>query len=562
MKQLFIILTCFLLTSFAFGQTEPAVYKVRFTDKGISEYSISRPSEFLSLKSIERRLAQQIPLTETDLPVNPDYLEMIASAGAEIIYTSKWLNIAIIRVPDQTILNKISKNEFIREISPADYLFKKHVASNSKSYFETERIEKLSSKSKPAQLKNGRSLDYGFSLNQAQMIAVDELHNLGFTGNGMTIAVIDAGFNSANVLAVFDSLRLNGQILGTRDFVVPGNDVYNNAISTHGMMVLSTMGGNLPGLLIGTAPKASYWLLRSEDALAEYLMEEYYWVNAAEYADSLGADIINSSLGYTEFDNPEENHTYEDMDGNTAIVTIGADIAASKGILVVNSAGNSGSSEWLYIGAPADGDSVFTIGAVDSNGVYASFSSIGPTSDGRIKPDITAQGVNTIVATIPSGIAGGSGTSFSSPVIAGASACLWQANPTFSNIDLLNAIKMSGSQSSSPDNFKGWGIPNFILASSLLTSSIQKLMDPFTGLSAYPIPFNGKINIEIVASMNLMVDIKIINSIGSSLAQMEGVQLNKGKNLIVFNKLERLPKGIYMLQISDGYNVITEKIVK
>lgn len=562
MKQLFIIITCCLLTSFAFGQTEPAVYKVKFTDKGISAYSISRPAEFLSLKSIERRIAQKIPLTETDLPVNPDYLDLIKSAGAEIIYTSKWMNIAIIRVANQTILNKISKNEFIRDISPADFLFQQHVTSNRKPYFESENVKKLTPEREPAHLKNGQSLDYGFSLNQAQMIAVDQLHNLGFTGNGMTIAVIDAGFNSANVLEAFDSLRSNGQILGTRDFVVPGNDVYNNAISAHGMMVLSTMGGNLPGLLIGTAPKASYWLLRSEDALAEYVMEEYYWVNAAEYADSVGADIINSSLGYTVFDNPDENHTYQDMDGNTAVVTIGADIAASKGILVVNSAGNSGGSEWLYIGAPADGDSVFTIGAVDPGGVYASFSSIGPTSDGRIKPDVTAQGLNTVVATIPSGVAGGSGTSFSSPVIAGASACLWQANPTFTNMEVLNAIKMSGSQSSSPDNYKGWGIPNFVLASNLLTSSIVKQIDPFAGLNAYPIPFTGKVNIEVEASMNLLVDIKIINSNGSSLAMMKGIQLNKGKNLIVFNKLEKLPKGIYMLQISDGYYVITEKIVK
>jgi len=520
--------------------------------------------EFLSTKSVERRLLQQIPLTESDLPVNPDYLKSIRSSGGEILYKSKWLNLIIIKVTNKASIEKISKNPFVKEIKPADHLYTHHASNRKNPYFDTESVKKIAVKQGADDFKSGRAFDYGQSFNQSQMIAVDQLHNMGFTGRGMTIAVLDAGFNSVNTLAAFDSLRTNAQILGTKDFVTPGNDVYNTSISTHGMMVLSIMGGNLPGQLIGTAPKASYWLLRSEDGRPdfEYVIEEYYWVNAAEYADSVGADIINSSLGYTTFLNPAEDHTYEDMDGNTTVVTIGADMAASKGILVVNSAGNSGNNEWQYIGAPADGDSVFTIGAVDPAGVYAGFSSRGPTSDGRIKPDVTAQGVSTIVATIPSGVAGGSGTSFSSPVIAGASACLWQANPTFTNMELLNAIRMSSSQSATPDNFKGWGIPNFLLANNLLTSSLLVLTEPFSGLNAYPVPFVGKINIEVESSSWRIVDLKIYNSVGSSVAEMEGVELSKGKNLIVFNKLERIPKGIYMLQLSDGYYVTTAKIIK
>lgn len=562
MKQLITIFLTLWLSASVYAQSTSALYRVRFIDKGNSSYSVSRPSEFLSDKSIERRLLQQIPLNESDLPINPDFIIALKNSGAEIIYTSKWLNLAIIKTDNKSVIEKIMQKPFIKEIEPVDHLFHKQGHLKRKPFFDPEGVGKVSSRLKISGNKSANAFDYGASLNQAEMIKIDQLHNLGFTGHGMTIAVIDGGFNSVNIMAAFDSIRLNGQILGTKDFVQPGNSVYGTNMSTHGTMVLSTIGGYLPGQIVGTAPKASYWLLRSEDVLAEYLMEEYYWVNAAEYADSVGADIINSSLGYTVFDNPTENHTYNDMDGNTTIVTNGADMAASKGILVVNSAGNSGNSEWHYIGAPADGDSVLTIGAVDPTGAYASFSSVGPTSDGRIKPDVTAQGSNTIVAIVPSGIASGSGTSFSSPIIAGAAACLWQANPTYSNMELVNAIRMSGSQSNSPDNLKGWGIPNFMLANNLLTTYMLQKTETFTGLRIYPIPFSNKINIEIESTYWTTVDIKIANSIGYTVAEMKGVELNKGVNLIVFNKLEQLPLGIYMVHISDGNFVAAEKIIK
>lgn len=559
------ILTLFLtiwLSINVSAQSEPTYYQIKFVDKSNSTYSLSRPYEFLSNRSVERRLIQQIALSESDLPINPEYLSVLMSNGAEILYSSKWLNLVIVKIASKNDLNKIADNQFIKEVKPADNFFNRKTSHKKKDHFEVEVLKTHKSKASQLENKSGLTYNYGASLNQVQMIGIDQLHNLGFNGHGVKIAVIDGGFNSVNTLTVFDSLRLNGQIIGTKDFVEPGNDVYGSLMSTHGMMVLSTMGGYLPGQLIGTAPKASYLLLRSEDVNAEYLMEEYYWVNAAEYADSVGVDIINSSLGYTEFDNGTGDHTYADMDGNTTIVTIGADMAASKGILVVNSAGNSGDYPWHYIGAPADGDSVFSIGAVDQAGVYASFSSVGPTSDGRIKPDVTAQGVNTIVATFPSGIAAGSGTSFSSPVIAGAAACLLQANPTFNNFELMTAIRNSGSQSSNPDNFKGWGIPDFVLANNLLTSTFTEIKETLSGLIAYPIPFNNRITIEVESDSWLIANIKIISSLGSPLAEIKGIEINKGKNLIAFNKLDRLPKGIYMLQISDGYNSITKKIVK
>ena len=556
------ILFFLLLSLFVSGQSAGSWYKVRFTDKGQSPYSISRPAEFLSQRSIERRLSQQIPLNESDLPVNPEYIQAVLKTGAKIVYTSKWLNLIIIETQDNNIVNNLKQNRFISSIEPANQYFIKKQQSKKKMFFETEAIEKFNPRLQVRSPKDSHLMDYGAAFNQVSMINIDEMHALGFTGKGVTMAVIDGGFNSADVMVAFDSIRMGGQVLGTRDFVQPGNNVYGTSMSSHGTMVLSTIAANMPGQIIGTAPKATFWLLRSEDVLAEYLMEEYYWVNAAEFADSVGADIINSSLGYTTFDNPSENHTYDDMDGNTTVVTIGADMAASKGILVVNSAGNSGDSQWHYIGAPADGDSVLTVGAVNQNGAYASFSSVGPTSDGRIKPDVTAQGQNTVVAIVPSGIAQGSGTSFSSPIIAGAAACLWQANPSYSNMELLNAIRMSGSLSSSPDNQKGWGIPDFMLANNLLTTTQYQMADPFQKLRVYPIPFSSNINIELESTKWLMVDLLITNSTGKVVSEMKGVEINKGLNLIVFNKIDRLPLGVYMVHITDGTFSVAHKLIK
>lgn len=553
------VLVSFLTLSVS-AQKAKSYYMLKLNDKSNSSYSISDPSAFLSAKSIERRLVQRIPVNETDLPVSPAYLEQIKAAGAEVVYISKWLNTVIIHTDEATLKGVIASKPFILDVKEADHLYRNRVQHNRKAHFENERLERISNRHK--QFKSTGAFNYGPSGNQTQMINIDQLHNQGFTGKGITIGVIDAGFNSVNTLAAFDSIRANGQILGTRDFVQPGNNVYATNISTHGMMVLSTMGGNLPGQIIGTAPHASYWLLRSEDATAEYLMEEYYWVNAAEFADSVGVDVINSSLGYNTFDNPAENHTYADMDGNTTPVTIGADMAAAKGILVVNSAGNSGSGQWQFITAPADGDSVFTIGAVDANGLYASFSSRGPTSDGRIKPEVTAQGQSTIVATIPSGVAGGSGTSFSSPIIAGAAACLWQANPTMSNMDLMHAIKMSASQASNPDNKKGWGIPNFLLANNLLTNSLIQIKHHPHSVKTFPNPFSSYINVEITTDQSIVVDIRVINSKGTEVAAMNGIEISKGKNLVVLQNLDRLSNGIYMIKVSDGYFVSASKVIK
>ena len=557
-----LFLIFFILSGSSYAQE--SYFKVRFTDKQ-SSYDISRPAEFLSEKSIERRILQQIPIVESDKPLSPEYLNDIKASGAQIVYQSKWLNMIIVRSGKRSFSSELSKKSFVKSVESADYLFADRVTTGSKPFFEKEKIEKIPQR--VARSKQGDNTSnfyqYGAGINQIEMIGIQHLHNMGYTGVGITIGIIDAGYNSVNVHPAFDSLWLNGQILGTSDFVQPGSNLFSNSMSTHGTMVLSTMGANLPGQLIGTAPRASYWLLRSEDTNGEYLMEEYFWVNAAEFADSVGVDIINSSLGYSFFDNPAENHSYSDMDGNTTVITIGADMAAAKGILVVNSAGNSGSNpEWPNITAPADGDSVFTIGAVDNNRNYVYFSSTGPTYDGRIKPDVMAQGMGTIVVNVNGGIASGNGTSFSSPIIAGAAASLWQANPTLTNMELLNAIKATASKSNNPDNLMGWGIPDFLLANNLLTTTLIHTSNPIKNLKVFPNPFSRHINVEVELPQALKADIRLINSQGKTVAALSGVDLALGKNMVVLDNLNKLPSGIYMLQVTDGFYSLTEKVVR
>ena len=477
MKKTTTLLLSIFITIVTFSQAAPDKYHVRFTDKNNSPYSIENPLEFLSQKAIDRRTNQNIAIIENDLPVNPAYISSIASTGVAILNVSKWMNSLTIYTTDQTALDAIDAFPFVQSVGKSSSF--KPLSQNEKSSKPFFDNESFGDKPKPDGLSENKGTqsvyDYGTALNQIQMLNGDSLHDMGFDGGGMIIAVLDAGFLNVNSLSVFDSLWTNGQILGSRDFVNPQSpNIFGSHY--HGCKVLSTMGANLPGEMVGTAPKADYWLIRTEDAATEYLIEELNWVSGAEFADSLGADVINSSLGYTTFDDAGQNHTYTDMDGNTAPITIGADIAASKGILVTNSAGNSGNDSWHYIGAPADGDSVFSIGSVNGSGVYTYFSSTGPTYDGRIKPNVVAKGQGTTIVNPWDGsIYTGNGTSFSSPVTAGMVTCLWQANPTKSNIEIMQAVQQSASQANSPDSLLGYGIPNYMIAHRLLAPVIHEI---------------------------------------------------------------------------------------
>lgn len=471
MKKSFItaLFLVFILSSYS--QIAPNTYIITFKDKKNNKYSIEKPEEFLSQKALKRRQIYNIPVSEQDLPVSSMYVDSLKSLGFKIKNVSKWLNIAVVYIEDTAFIKKTEKLSFV--IPNKEYKTKKEIKSTKSIGKKDENkpenlVQNVSDilKSKNQNTFSEFVFEYGNSKNQVEMLNCNYLHANNYLGQGMTIAVLDAGFYNVDKLPAFDSIRVNNQILGVRDFVAKDPDVYRD--DSHGMMVLSTIAGFIPGQLVGTAPKAQFYLLRTEDESSEYLIEEYNWVCGAEYADSLGVDMIHSSLGYSNFDDGVNSHTYKDMNGDVAPVTIGADIASAKGILVVTSAGNEGNDPWKYISAPADGDSVLCVGAVDGNRNLSYFSSRGPSNDGRIKPDVMAKGSYSTVQGRNGQVTYSFGTSFSGPIMAGAVACLWQANPGFSNMEIIDAIKKSCDRYDKPDNEYGYGIPDMQKADKYL----------------------------------------------------------------------------------------------
>lgn len=564
MKKFSLLLLLILPSFIGWSQVAPDKYFVKFTDKNNSPFSIENPSEFLSQRAIERRINQGISIDEYDLPVNPSYIEAVAGTGATILNPTKWLNGVTIFTDNPTVIDAISALPFVAGILKSDKPApddQEQPENFIKPFFNNENYAQSAASSLKS-TANAGAFDYGMGLNQIHMLNGDVFHEMGYRGEGMVIAVLDAGFINANVLSTFDSLWLNGQILGTKDFVRGGAIQFDE--HQHGSMVLSCMGANSPGQLIGTAPKASYWLLRSEDGASEYLIEEYNWVSAAEYADSVGADVINSSLGYNEFWDTTQNHTYEDMNGDTAPATKGADMAAKKGILVVNSLGNEGSSAWYYLSAPSDGDSVLGIGAVDADGNYASFSSHGPSYDGRVKPDVAAQGSMVyVVDPMSGGFTFGSGTSFSSPIMAGMAACLWQANPSMTNMQIANAIRKSASQYAAPDDMLGYGIPDLVMANNILTV-ISDPAKPDEAIFIYPNPCRGHFTIDASQLIkNEMIKDATVELYDITGRKIGTVKANLTASAIVeVDILLNYPSGVYFVRFDTGKMVLTGKITR
>ncbi len=538
----------------AFSQIAPNKYYVQFTDKANSPYTLDEPLAFLTQRALDRREKQQIAVAENDLPVNPQYLEQVAAAGATLLFPTKWLNGVTVSTTSQQVLDAIAALPFVQGVRSLPEEPLKQVIKE-KTFFAAEAVGDVYAP-KTSPLKQTGSFNYGNGFTQINQINGIPLHDAGFRGQGMVIAILDGGFTDVQTHVAFDSLWLNNQILGNKDFTNPGGNVFSE--SSHGTSVLSTIGANVPGQLIGTAPKASFWLLRSESVSSEHLIEEYNWVSAAEFADSVGVDIINSSLGYIDFDFPQWTHTYPDMDGTTCVATIGADIASDKGILVVNSAGNSGGDSFFpYIGSPADGFKVFSIGAVDGTGARASFSSIGPTYDGRIKPDVMAMGQGTALANGNNNFTYGNGTSFSSPVMAGMTACLWQSNPNFTNTSIREAIKMSASNATQPNSTFGYGIPDFYQANSFLTSIDTGEQRETNLMKVAPNPFQTVERIQVFSQKPCLV--RIFNSNARLVGEIAVANYQTNALRQVLNNLKA---GFYTVSINTDDEVQIQKLIK
>ncbi|HBF18676.1 MAG TPA: hypothetical protein DDW81_01190 [Cryomorphaceae bacterium] len=510
----------------ATGSTQPL--RVYLADKEVPK-TILPDDVALSHKALERRTRQGIPLDSRDLPVSSAVIQTIHEMGGEVVAHSRWFNYLVV---DGLEMEALEKLPFVKRLEvPKAY---KTILAMSDA---CEQVQ---------------TLNYGLATEQIEMLRGHKLHELGYMGQGMTIAVLDGGFIGTDNGVAFDSLWLNNRILGTYNFIDKDTNIYNDG--NHGTKVLSILGGYLNNQLVGSAPRANYWLLKSEQESNETPVEMDYWLMAAEYADSVGADIISSSLGYNEF-NSGQDYTYSDMDGNTTVVTKAADMAAQKGLLVIVSAGNEGSSQWKHITAPADGDSVMAVGGVTDQRQRISFSSIGPTADGRIKPDVMAQGSSTAYATNDMAFTG-NGTSFSCPLISGMAACLWQLNPSKSNMEIFRQIVESADRASFPDNNYGYGIPNFEHA--FYQIGLQQSLSQLR-VDIFPNPVENTIYISTnLGDREEEVSIRITDLTGNLLSEMKVSLENDGMAELDFP----YSSGIYIMQLTIGETSIVKKILK
>ena len=447
MRYLFLFFLS-LFTLLASGQTpyHPQYYKFRvyLKDKGNIPHSPDKPETFLSRRAIERKKKEKVAIDKSDLPISSDYFTLVEKAGGKVITYSKWFSTLVVEVSDSVRIGNIESLSFVDSVK---YIWR----GTGLPAGERARPRLL-----PVDCDEYVVADteYGVTDAQFRMHNAVVMADAGFKGKDMLVGVIDAGFTNFDVIPRFESVRLGGYM----DFV-PSGSIF--ASSDHGTKVLSTMATDLPGVMMGSAPQATYWLLRSEDTTSEFPVEEDYWVRAVEFADSLGVDIINTSLGYNSFDDRLLNYTHTELDGSVSIMSQAADIAYEKGILIVVSAGNEGNKSWQKITPPADAKNVLAVGAVGTDSIIASFSSHGLTADNRIKPDLVSVGKETVTIGRDGAIVHTNGTSLSSPFLTGLITSLWSVNPALHRSELIDIVKRSSDRYLTPDSIYGHGIPDF-----------------------------------------------------------------------------------------------------
>jgi hypothetical protein len=558
MKKVYLLCYTFVFFS-ATASAQFTKYIVRFKDKAGTPFTIDNPLQFLSAKAIARRMKQNIEIDETDLPITPGYIDSVRLAGdVTILDWSKWLNQVCIQTGDATALAKINSMPFVINSQPLRRPVNVQATGNNKFN------EQLNSITTPQSVNNILDFyNYGNSYAQIHIHEGEYLHDKGFHGEGMSIALLDVGFYHYLSLPAFDSVRNNNQVIETYDYVA--NEVSVDEDHTHGMQCFSIIAGNIPGQLVGSCPKANFYLYRTEDISSESPVEEQYWAAAAERADSIGVDVISTSLGYTQFDNPVFNHTYADMDGNTTIIARAADFAAKKGMIVVVAAGNDGAGTWHFIATPSDADSVLAVGAVNSSGIVANFSGYGPSSDGQVKPAVASIGVSTALSSATGQIISGNGTSYATPNMAGLITCLWQAFPDFTNMEIIQAVIKSSSIYNTPNDRIGYGIPDFHKAfddlnRQLILRNIGNVLGN-NQIKIYPNPFTTNFNVVIRPQHTATATFRLYDALGRLYLSKE-VPLQAGQTQIIpFENLQPLQRGIYSLKFSDGQSKQSFKLV-
>jgi serine protease AprX len=551
-----------MFTCVVFVNAQPGQrYVLQLADKSNNQCNVSQPQQFLSAKSIERRSKQGIAIDSFDLPITSSYLNQIEATGVKIIARSKWLNLVVVQSDSSALLQQAYSLPFVKNYRR---IFVDHRSSTLNSKFSSENFVISASST------NG---EYGTGFNQADMISAPALHKMGFKGAGITIAVLDNGFFNVDRLESFNNVM--PRIKGTWDFVADEELVYNKG--SHGTYVLSCIAANLPGKMLGTGYEADFYLFVTEDNGGETILEEYNWAEGAETADSIGVDIFSTSLGYTEFDDDSLNHDYGQMTGDSTPITKAANIAASRGILVINSAGNEGQKNWKYIGAPADGKNVLSIGAVDDKGKTVAFSSYGPNASGQLKPEVCTKGAGSAVIGTDGNVGTNNGTSFSCPIMSGGAACLWQAFPNKTAAEVKLAIEQSARayyadsilpdttiNFLNPDTFYyryGYGIPDLNMAYWILKDpGIFSLERKGTAL-AYPNPFTDKLWLAFYSPAD-EVKIAVYDVTGNIVLEQSAWTFKNNMNRVEINNVAALQAGNYVVKLICGSLLSTVKVVK
>lgn len=547
MKQqgsFFLILWLFLIIGNAFSQA-PDAYVVTFTDKLFSPYSIDSPQDFLSPKAIEKRQRYHIPVTEEDLPINPLYINTLTAFEAvKLLAQSKWMNYVVIQCDNESVLDLIKYYPFVDQVK------KIHLVDYSRFSTSDDYIAKAYHRPQASINTDTSSLSYYGTA--APQIAVHNghlLHNQGYMGEGMLIVLLDNGYDRLDSLTLFNALHQNRRLKGVYDAAhQPGYNPFRSG--THGTSVLSIMAVEEPYRFVGTAPRADYVLIRTEMTDYEDILEEYYWVVGAEYADSIGADVVNSSLGYAYFDKTEQNHIFSDLNGKRSVASIAATKLVQKGCIVSIAAGNEGDKSWHYISIPSDASAALCVAAMNSDSVIADFSSRGSRLFLHVKPDITTIGWQTAFCSYKDSISKGNGTSLASPVNAGLCACLWQAFPQKTNREIMDAVRQSAHMSANPDTLFGYGIPDFKLAYDMLLQSAINESEANKKFYLFPNPAKDMITISFSSVVSEPKQIVLFDIYGKTLQTFSSEQTSKQIDV------SSLSNGVYFLQIiyKHGYS--------